>query len=323
MSDSDDLCASTSSMNVKSNKRSGSADMMDMALNEKKCKSIAGEQETDNGNKGISKRSTNYILSETDVVYIPLNELQELLGQISKENSNEYSYQKIAWFALETTIKVLIKKLTTNNIALIAHELLAENIHRGKGFLCSELIETQANSTSLTNTCATLVAVCNSKFPRIGAMLLHQLVVGFKRSLQRNDKNKCMSTTQFIASLTNLRVAHERLALDILTMLLNLATEDAIEVATQFLRECGKQLLETSATEVDSIEATLQMKLLKAEMNVEMQNKITAALAMMRTGFKSHIYVAEVLRVNESDQSTHSLTINEISDLEDAFGKPS
>ena len=55
-----------------------------------------------------------------------------------------------------------------------------------------------------------------------------------------------MTSSRFIAHLVNQQVAHELLALEILTLLLANPTDDSVEVAVAFLKEVGQKLTELS-----------------------------------------------------------------------------
>ena len=136
--------------------------------------------------------------------------------------------------------------MNISNIRLIVESLFRENVVRGRGLLARSIIQAQAASPTFTNVYAALVAIINSKFPNIGELILTRLILQFRRGYRRNDKQICLSSTQFIAHLINQQVAHELLALDILTLLLENATNDSVEVAIGFLKESGQKLGEVS-----------------------------------------------------------------------------
>ncbi len=56
----------------------------------------------------------------------------------------------------------------------------------------------------------------------------------------------CLACTKFLAHLVNQQVAHELLALQLLTLLLERPTDDSVEVAVDFVKECGALLTEIS-----------------------------------------------------------------------------
>lgn len=53
--------------------------------------------------------------------------------------------------------------------------------------------------------------------------------------------------------MVNQRVAHEILALEILTLLVETPTDDSVEVAIAFLKECGMKLTEVSKKGIEAI----------------------------------------------------------------------
>ena len=88
----------------------------------------------------------------------------------------------------------------------------------------------------------------NSKFPHVGELLLRRLIVQFKRSFRRNDRGVTVNVIKFIAHLINQQVAHEVLALEIMILMLEEPTDDSVEVAIAFLKECGAKLMEVNSS---------------------------------------------------------------------------
>lgn len=191
------------------------------------------------------RKNLDLLTSKTGGAYIPPAKLRMMQAEITDKTS--MAYQRIAWEALKKSIHGQINKVNTSNIGIIARELLHENIIRGRGLLCKSIIQAQAASPTFTNVYAALVAVINSKFPNIGELLLKRLVIQFKRGFKQNNKSNCISAAAFIAHLVNQRVAHEILALEILTLLVETPTDDSVEVAISFLKECGQKLTEVSS----------------------------------------------------------------------------
>lgn len=191
------------------------------------------------------RKTVDLLTSKTGGAYIPPAKLRMMQAEITDKTSA--AYQRIAWEALKKSIHGYINKINTSNIGIIARELLHENIVRGRGLLCKSIIQAQAASPTFTNVYAALVAVINSKFPNIGELLLKRLVLQFKRGFKQNNKAVCISAAAFVAHLVNQRVAHEILALQILTLLVESPTDDSVEVAISFLKECGQKLTEVSS----------------------------------------------------------------------------
>lgn len=76
--------------------------------------------------------------------------------------------------------------------------------------------------------------------------ILTPLQSNFRRAFRRNDKTVCLSTTRFLAHLVNQRVVHELVPLQILMLLLERPTDDSVEIAVGFIRECGQYLTDVS-----------------------------------------------------------------------------
>ncbi|CAB4042567.1 pre-mRNA-splicing factor CWC22 homolog, partial [Paramuricea clavata] len=114
------------------------------------------------------------------------------------------------------------------------------------GLLAQAIIKAQSSSPTFTHVYAALVSVINTKFPKIGELILRRLILLFRRSYRRNNKAICLSATRFIAHLVNQQVAHEILALEILTLLLQTPTDDSVELCIAFLKECGMKLTDVT-----------------------------------------------------------------------------
>ena len=63
----------------------------------------------------------------------------------------------------------------------------------------------------------------------------------FKRSFKRNDKPVCVAAIKFIAHLANQQVVHELLPLEILLLLLEVPSDDSVEVAIDFVKEVRRR----------------------------------------------------------------------------------
>jgi pre-mRNA-splicing factor CWC22 len=191
------------------------------------------------------------LTTKTGGAYIPPAKLRLMQEQITDKSSEQF--QRLAWEALKKSINGLINKVNSPNIGIIVRELFSENIVRGRGLLCLSVMQAQTASPTFTHVYAALGSIVNSKFPNIGELLLKRLIVNFKRGYKRNDKIRCVSSTRFIAHLVNQEVAHEVLALEILTLLLESPTDDSVEIAISFLKECGQKLTEVSPRGIHAI----------------------------------------------------------------------
>ncbi|KAK6622848.1 hypothetical protein RUM43_008691 [Polyplax serrata] len=262
------------------------------------------------------KKPLNPITSRTGGAYIPPAKLKMMQAAITDKSSSDY--QRIAWEALKKSIHGLINKVNTSNIGEIIKELLKENIVRGRGLLCKSIIQAQALSPTFTHVYAALVALINSRFPNIGELLLRRLILQFKRGFKRNDKNICMSSTAFIAHLVNQRVAHEIIALEILTLLVETPTDHSIEIAISFLKECGMRLSEVSSKGVEAIFQMLRNILHEGKLDRRVDYMIEVILQIRKDNFKDHEAIVESLDlVEEEDQFTHIITLEDPMEPED------
>ena len=119
----------------------------------------------------------------------------------------------------------------------IVPELLELNLVRGRGLLCRSILKAQLASPGFTHIYAALVAVINTKLPENGELLLKRVIVGFRRAYKRRDKIVATAFAKFIAHLANHQVAHELLALQLLTVLLGDPTDDSVEIAVAITKE--------------------------------------------------------------------------------------
>ncbi|XP_047120693.1 pre-mRNA-splicing factor CWC22 homolog [Schistocerca piceifrons] len=262
------------------------------------------------------KKSLDMITSKTGGAYIPPAKLRMMQAQITDKTSA--AYQRLAWEALKKSIHGHINKVNTGNIGKIVRELLRENIVRGRGLLCRSIIQAQAASPTFTHVYAALVAVINSKFPNIGELLLRRIVIQFRRGFKRNDKSTCISAVTFIAHLVNQRVAHEILALEILTLLIETPTDDSVEVAIAFLKECGMKLTEVSNKGVLAIFEMLRNILHEGHLEKRVQYMIEVIFQIRKDEFRDHVSVIpELDLVEEEDQFTHLITLDEAKNAEE------
>lgn len=94
-------------------------------------------------------------------------------------------------------------------------------------------------SPNFTHVYAALIAVLNTKLPDLVRLIINRVMIQFQRAYKRNNKIVCMATTRMMAHLVNQQVVHELLALELLTLLLESPTEDSVEIACDFMIECG------------------------------------------------------------------------------------
>ena len=255
------------------------------------------------------KREQMQLLNtRTGGAYIPPAKLRLMQDKINDKSSE--AFQRLAWQALKKSINGLINKVNSPNIAIIVRELFSENIVRGRGLLCQSIMQAQTASPTFTHVYAALAAIINTKFPNIGELLLKRLILNFRRGFKRNDKIRCMSSTRFIAHLVNQQVVHELIALEILTLLLDSPTDDSVEVAITFLKECGQKLSEVSPRGINAIFESLRTVLHESNLDKRTQYMIEVMFQVRKDGFKDNSAVLDELDlVEEEDQFTHTVPL--------------
>merc|ERR1719186_1170900 len=257
-----------------------------------------------------AKKKDDVLTTRTGGAYIPPAKLRMMQQSITDKSSE--AFQRLAWEALKKSINGLINKVNSPNIAVIVRELFAENIVRGRGLLVQSVIQAQTASPTFTHVYAALAAIINSKFPNIGELLIKRLIINFKRGFKRKDKLRCTSSVRFIGHLVNQQVAHEVLALEILTLLLEAPTDDSAEVAITFLKEVGQKLTEVSPRGIHAIFERLRHVLHESTLDKRTQYMIEVMFQVRKDGFKDNPSIPEELDlVEEDDQFTHMITLDD------------
>lgn len=246
-------------------------------------------------------------------VYIPPFKLAQMLAEV--EDTESTAYQRMTWDALRKSINGLVNKVNVSNIKHILPELFSENLIRGRGLLCRSLMKSQMASPGFSPVYAALVAVINTKFPEIGELLLHRIVTQFKRSFKRNDKPVCMAALTFIAHLVNQQVVHEVLALEIILLLLETPSDDGVEVAAEFVKQCGAMLQDLSSAGLNFVFDRLRAILHEGiGVGTRTQYIIEGLYAVRKAGFEASGHPAvppELDLVETSDQITHEVTLED------------
>uniref|UniRef100_H2YKS6 Pre-mRNA-splicing factor CWC22 homolog n=2 Tax=Ciona savignyi TaxID=51511 RepID=H2YKS6_CIOSA len=256
------------------------------------------------------KPDENKIETKTGGAYIPPAKLRMMQQQITDKQSAEF--QRLSWEALKKSINGLTNKVNKSNIKDIVQEIFQENIVRGRGILARAIIVAQNASPTFTQVYSALTAIINSRYPQNGELILRRVVSQFRKSFRRNQKDTCLHSVQFIAHLINQQVAHEILGLQILTLMLETPTDDSVEVAIGFLKECGQKLGELSPRGLAAVFERLRVILHEQQLEKRVQYMIEVMFAIRKDGFKEHPSVLpELDLVDESDQFTHMLTIDD------------
>ncbi|KAI3938178.1 hypothetical protein MKW92_029246 [Papaver armeniacum] len=247
--------------------------------------------------------------------YIPPFKLDRMMRDVEDKSSPEY--QRLTWDALRKSINGLVNKVNAMNIKNLIPELFAENLIRGRGLFCRSCIKSQMASPAFTDVFAALSAVVNTKFPEVGELLLRRIVLQFSRAYIRNDKPKLLAATKFIAHLVNQQVAHEIIALELLTGLLEKPTDDSVEVAVGFVTECGSLLQDLTPKGLHGIFERFRGILHEGEIDKRVQFLIEGLFAIRKAKFQGHPAVRpELDLVEQEDQLTHELSLDDDIDPE-------
>lgn len=250
--------------------------------------------------------------------YIPPARLRALQAQITDKKSKEY--QRMAWEALKKSINGLINKVNVSNIKHIVPELFGENLVRGRGLFCRSIMKAQAASLPFTPIYATMAAIVNTKLPQVGELLLHRLIVQFKKAYKRNDKAVCLSSTTFIAHLCNQQVAHEILAAQILLLLLNKPTDDSVEIAVGLTREVGQHIEEMNAPIALAVFDQFRNILHEQDIDKRVQYMIEVLFQVRKDRYKDNPAIKEELDlVEEEDQITHNTKLDDDVEVQDSL----
>ncbi|KAI3967726.1 hypothetical protein MKX01_039636 [Papaver californicum] len=221
-----------------------------------------------------------------------------MMKDVGDKSSPEY--QRLTLDALRKSINGLVNNVKATNIKNIIPELFADNLIRGRGLFCRSCIKSQMASPGFCDVFAALSAVDNTKFPEVGELLLRRIVLQLKRAYKRNDKPQLLAATKFIAHLVNQQVAHEIIALELLTVLLGKPTDDSVEVVVGFVTECGSLLQD------------LTPKGLHGGIDKRVQFLIENLFAIVKAKFQGHPAVRRELDlVEQEDQVTHELSLED------------
>lgn len=240
--------------------------------------------------------------------YIPPARLRALQAQITDKTTKEW--QRMAWEALKKSINGLINKANSPNLKQIVPELFQENLVRGKGLFCQSIMKAQAASLPFTAIYAAMVAIVNTKLPAVGELLVKRLVLRFRKAFRRNDKAVCLSTTTFLAHLTNHQVVSETLVAQILLLLLHKPTDDSVEIAVNLTREVGQFLEEMNEPIARAVFDQFRNILHDSDIEKRVQYQIEVLFQQRKDKFKDNPSVKEELDlVEEEDQITHHVEL--------------
>lgn len=285
-----------------------------------KCNTFYQDQQ-----KLINNNSTiqlNQIFSSrSGGVYIPPFKLARMMEELRQKDEHQSTeYQRMMWEMLRKSINGIINKVNISNIQNIIFEIFNENLLRGKGLLVRGLIKAQMASPNFTHVYAALIAVINTKLPDIGELVIKRYIIQFQKAYKRNNKIVCMATTKMLAHLVNHEVVQETLAFEILFLFLENPTEDSVEMACDFMIECGQILSEKNPPLTHSIFERFRGILHEGEIDKRIQYTIENLFAVRKTNFKDHSAVTHELDlVNDEDKNIHQIGLDDELDGEDTI----
>lgn len=248
--------------------------------------------------------------------YVPPARLRELQSQITDKSSKEY--QRMAWEALKKSINGLVNKVNTSNIKHIVPELFSENLVRGKGLFARSVMRAAAASTPFIPIYACMVAIVNTKLPQVGELLLHRLISQFKKAFKRNDKAVCLSSSAFIAHLSNFSVVSELLPAQCFFLLLNKPTDDSVEIAVGLMKEVGAHLEETNKAIATAVYDQFRNLLHEADLDKRQQYSIEVLFQIRKDQYKDNPAVPEALDIlPEEDLIEHRVGLDDSLNTQD------
>lgn len=243
--------------------------------------------------------------------YVPPAKLRALEAQLNLIKDPK-EQQRSAWEELRKAINSLINKVNYINIKDIVHEIFTHNLVRGRGVFCRSIMKAQSIAQPFTPVYAALVAVINSKLPQVGELLVTRLIIQFRRSFKRNNKQACLSSAIFIAHLCNHQVAHEIVALEILFLLLGQPTDDSVEIAVAFTKEVGSYLAQASKAGSNGVFERFRAILHEGTLEKRTQYMIEVLFQVRKDDFKDNeIIPTDLDLVEEEDQITHMIGLDD------------
>lgn len=248
---------------------------------------------------------------QVEGMYLPLAKHREM--QFEEMDWRSEDAQRRAWEVLKATIHGLVNRVGASNVLAIAHCLRRENLVRGRGLLCKAVMKAQAASPEMSNVYAALISSVNCQFPEVGSLLLNRLVLRFRRSIRRKDNKACLTTSTFIAQLVNQQVVYDVLALEILTSLLisRNVTNDTVEIAVNFVKQCGQKLSQTSPTGLYAVFDCLRRVLSEVELEDRVIHATEAAFQERKEGFKNFPILSQIGLIEEIGKDIHYVSLHD------------
>ncbi|KAK3145203.1 hypothetical protein QOZ80_4AG0325360 [Eleusine coracana subsp. coracana] len=151
---------------------------------------------------------------------------------------------------------------------------------------------------AFTDVFAALASAVNAR------LLLARLVLRVRRAHAVGDRQQLAAAARF--------VAHDLLALELATVLLDNPTADSVEVAVGLVAECGAALSESCPRGVDAVFDCLRKILHDGDVEKRVQFMIEDLFAIRKSKFRDHPSVwPELDLVEPEDQVTHQVELSD------------
>ncbi|GMT33897.1 hypothetical protein PFISCL1PPCAC_25194, partial [Pristionchus fissidentatus] len=221
--------------------------------------------------------------------------------------------QLLNWEKLKKRINGEINKVNVSNLMRVVHSLLQVNVVRGRGLLCKSILRSLILVyPGYADVFAALVAVVNSKFPSVGDLLIRRTALQFEQCMQKGEKRPMLIVAKFVAHLVNHRLSDVKLAVDMATMLLETPTDDSVEITIVLVQECGMKLQHYNPLSVQKIFVRLLSVLNEApDLDKRTLYMIERAMCVLKDRFQAYPGVPELKLVEENDQVTHTVSLND------------
>ena len=173
-------------------------------------------------------------------------------------------------------------------------------------------------SPGFTHVYAAMVAVINTKLPDFGKMIIHRVIQQFQMAFKRNNRVVCKAVIKMIANLVNQQVLTEVFSLELLALLLEQPTEDSVDLAIDFLIDCGQYLTDVAPSGVNVVFDRFREVLMLGTVDRKIQYSIEKLFEIRKNRFADHAGVLQELDlVEDGDKITHQVSLDiELEELE-------
>ena len=244
-------------------------------------------------------------------MYVPPHKLRALASSLPTSPSDA-AYQQRHWELLKRSLHGLVNRVNASNLASLLPAFFSENLIRGRGLLVRSLMKAQLSSPSHTAVYAALANVINSKLPEVGLLLVHRLVLTFRRSFTRNEKVGMEASVLFLSHLLNQGLLGELTLLEVLTLLLETPSDDSCEVACDVVTHCGAALSEAAPQATHGVFERIRHVLHEGSVSRRVQYRMEALFEVRRSKWEGWQRVApELDLVEEADVIVHEVSLDD------------